>query len=103
MISLRRDWTVLRKLALLLARWVGLVLTLVCPTDTVHPGNPHYFLFFVSCAGHIMGMQKYMFVDLFLHGAMVSRVSAVGQAQWEAWADWGFSTPLLVSSVKGDL
>ena len=50
-----------------------------------------------------MGMQKYMFVDLFLHGATVSRVSAVGQARWEAWADWGFSTPLLVSSVKGDL
>lgn len=50
-----------------------------------------------------MGMQKYMFVNLFIHGATVSRLSAGGQAQWEAWGDWGFSTPLLVSSVKGDL
>lgn len=72
---------------------VGFVLTLVCPMGTVHPGNFHCFLSFVYCAGHVMGMQKYMFVDLFIHGAMVSRVSAVGQAEWEARGDWGFSTP----------
>lgn len=60
---------------------------------TVHPRNLHCFLFFVYCAGHVMAMQKYMFVDLFIHGAMVSRVSAVGQAEWEARGDWDLSTP----------
>ena len=40
-----------------------------------------------------MGMQKYMFVDLFIHGATVSRVSAVGQEEWEALGGWGFSSP----------
>lgn len=66
--------------------------------------NPRYFLFFVSCVGHVMGMQKYVFVDLFIHGATVSRVSAVGQEEWMALEGWGFSSsPLLVSTVEGDL
>ena len=47
---------------------------------------------FVAFAKHIH-TGKRMFVDLFIHGAMVSRVSAVGQAEWEARGDWGFSTP----------
>lgn len=66
--------------------------------------NSRYFLFFVSCVGHVMGMQKYMFVDLFIHGAAVSRVSAVGQEEWEALGGWGFSRPRPpVSTVEGDL
>lgn len=50
-----------------------------------------------------MAMQKYMFVDLFIHGATVSRVSAVSRQNGRPEETGISPPPLLVSSVKGDL
>lgn len=50
----------------------------------------------------MIGMQKYMFMDLFIRAAPICLVPAVGRAEWGALRGGRVSTPLLVSPLKGD-
>lgn len=64
--------------------WANLVLTPARTVSAFHPTIPCFFFPFsllVACVGHVIGMQKYMLVDLFAHAVTVSQVPAVGQTE----------------------
>lgn len=66
--------------------WVNLILTPAHLISAFHPMMPCFFFSFsllVPCVGHVIGVQTYMFVDLFIHAVTIS-VPAVGQAEREA-------------------
>lgn len=59
---------------------VNLVLTPASRTGTFHPMILAFSLL-VSCVRQVIGVQKHMFMDFFIHATSISQVPAMGQAE----------------------